>query len=148
MPTLIERLETDYKTSLKAGARLRVDTLRLVKAAIQRSAIEKRKETLTDPEVMQVLTQQAKQRRETMESAKQTSRQDVLTQATEELAILSAYLPPQLSESDIRKLIEEAVQAVGPAQGAIMKHVMGKTAGAADGKLVSQLVTERLKRGS
>ena len=146
MATLVERLETEYKTALKAGDRLRVDTLRLLKAGMQRVAIEKRKDILDDQEVIQVLTQQAKQRRETIESAKQSNRQDVLMQATSELAILTSYLPQQLSEEAIKQLVDEAIKTVGPNQGPIMKHVMGKAAGAADGKLVSQLVSERLKK--
>ena len=148
MPTLTERLETDYKTALKAGQRLRVDTLRLVKAATQRVAIEKRKPSLDDQEVTQVIAQQAKLRRETIDSAKQTSRQDVLSQATEELAILTSYLPKQLSEDELKRLVEEAVGSVGAGQqGPIMKYVMAKAAGAADGKMVSRLVAERMKQG-
>ncbi len=146
MATLIERIESDYKTALKAGERLRVDTLRLLKAGIQRVAIDKRKETLDDQEVLQVLSQQAKQRRETIESAKQSNRQDVLTQSTQELALINSYLPQQLSEETLKQLVEEAIKASGPNQGQIMKYVMAKAAGAADGKTVSQLVSERLKR--
>ena len=148
MATLLERLETDYKMALKAGERLRVDTLRLLKASLQRVAIEKRKESLEDPDVIQVLNQQAKQRRETIEAAKQANRQDVLSQATEELAILNSYLPQQLPQETLRRLVEEAVQAVGANQGQIMEYVMSKAAGGADGKTVSQLVTERLKQGA
>ena len=148
MATLAERIESDYKTALKAGQRLRVDTLRLIKAAAQRVAIEKRKPALDDQELIQVLAQQAKQRRETIDSAKQTSRQDVLNQATEELAILNAYLPQQLSPEALTQLIDEAIKLVGANQGPVMKHVMSKAAGAADGKLVSQLVSERLKKGT
>ena len=144
MATLNEQLEADYKQAMKSRERLRVDTLRLLKAGIQRAASDKRKERLDDQEILQVLAQQIKQRRETIESAKQASRQDVLTQATQELATLSAYLPPQLSEEAVRGLIEEAISAVGPNQGPVMKFVMGKAAGAADGKLVSQLVAQRL----
>ena len=146
MATLIERLEADYKTALKAGERLRVDTLRLLKANIQRVAIDKRKDTLEDQEIIQVLAQQAKQRRETIESAKGTTRQDVLTQATQELAIVNSYLPQPLSQEAVQGLIEEAIRTVGSNQGQIMKYVMGKASGAADGKLVSQLVLERLKK--
>ena len=72
-------------------------------------------------------------------------RQDVLTQATEELGLLTAYLPQQLSPEAVKQLVEEAVAAVGTNQGQIMKYVMGKAAGAADGKMVSQIVGERLK---
>ncbi|MBI3330957.1 MAG: GatB/YqeY domain-containing protein [Candidatus Omnitrophica bacterium] len=145
MATLTERIEADYKTALKAGERRRVDTLRLVKAAMQRMAIEKRKAVLDDQEVLQVIAQQAKQRRETIESAKQGRRDDVLAPATEELALLNGYLPQQLPPEALRQLIEEAIAAVGPAQGPVMKYVMGKAAGAAEGKTVSQLVAERLK---
>ncbi|MBI3088082.1 MAG: GatB/YqeY domain-containing protein [Candidatus Omnitrophica bacterium] len=148
MPTLTERLETDYKTALKAQDRLRVDTLRLIKAAMQRVAIEKRKDTLEDQEIIQILGQQAKQRRETLEAAKQGGRQDVAEQATAELGLITAYLPQQLSADALKQLVEEAVKTVGANQGQIMKFVMGKAAGAADGKLVSQLVGERLKQGS
>ncbi len=146
MSPLAGRIETDYKSALKAGQRLRVDTLRLIKAGIQRTAIDKRKDVLDEQEIIQVLAQQAKQRRETIESAKQTNRPDVLGQATEELAILTAYLPQQLSPEAVSQLVEEAVKAVGANQGQVIKYVMGKAAGAADGKLVSQLVSERLKK--
>ncbi|MDP3723685.1 MAG: GatB/YqeY domain-containing protein [Candidatus Omnitrophota bacterium] len=144
MITLAERLETDYKTAMKAQDRLRIETIRLVKAAIQRVAIDKRKDAPDDQEILQVLAQQVKQRRETVEAAKQATRQDVLTQATEELAILNAYLPPQLSEGALATLIDEAIQAVGTNYGQIMKHVMAKAAGAADGAVVSRLVRDRL----
>ena len=145
MATLFERIGADYTTAMKAKERLRIDTLRLIKAGMQRVAIEKRKDVLEDKEVTQVISQQAKQRRETIEAAKQGNRQDVLTQATEELALLTAYLPQQLSEEALKKLVEEAMAEVDPNQGAIMKYVMGKASGAADGKTVSQLVSARLK---
>ena len=146
MPTLIERIDSDYKAAMKAGERLRIDTLRLIKAGVQRVAMDKRKDTLDDPEVIQVLSQQAKQRKETIESAKQSNRDDILTQSNQELAILNAYLPQQLSEDAIRALITEAIATLGKLQGPIMKQVMGKAAGAADGKVVSRLVAEQLAK--
>jgi len=148
MATLTERLESDYQAAMKAGQRLRVDTLRLIKASIQRVAIDKQKQSLEDPEVIQVLQRETKQRRETLEAAKRSNRQDILAQTTEELAIVNSYLPQPLSEDAVRRLIEEAIQAVGPQQGPIMKHVMSKASGALDGKIVSQLVTERLKKNA
>ncbi len=148
MASLLERFDADYKTALKAGERLRVDTLRLIKAGIQRVAIDKRKEVLDDAEIIQVLSQQTKQRRETIDAAKQSNRQDVLDQASQELAILNAYLPKPLSPEALGQLIDEAIKAVGANQGQVMKYVMSKAAGAADGKTVSQLVSERLKQGA
>ena len=148
MPTLTERLDTDYKTALKAGQRLRVDTVRMIKAAIQRVAMEKRKDTLTDPEVVQIVSQQAKQRHETLAAAEKAGRQDMVDQAKAELAMLQEYLPAQLTPDAIKALVEEAIKEVGLNQGLIMKAVMAKTAGAADGKVVSQMVAERLKAGA
>jgi uncharacterized protein YqeY len=147
MPTLSEQLAADYLSAFKAGERIRIDTLRLIKADLQKLSIEKRKDTLDDAEILQVLSRQVKQRRETLEAAKQANRQDILTQTTEELAILNTYLPQQLSEEALRALVGEAIAVVGANQGQIMKHVMAKAAGAADGKLVSRLVAERLQKG-
>lgn len=121
MAGLDERIAEDYKRALKAGERLRVDTLRLVRAAIQRASIEKRRDALDDPEIMQVLAQQAKQRRETIEAARSTTRTDVAEQAARELEILMPYLPQPLSPEALGRLIEEAVAAVGPQQGPVMK---------------------------
>lgn len=147
MATLSERFEADYKTAMKAGDRLRVDTLRMVKAAMQRVAIDKRKDVLDDADIIPILNQQAKQRKETIEAAQKAGRQDVASAATAELNILTGYLPQQLSAETLKQYIEEAIASVGTQQGPIMKFVMGKAAGAADGKLVSQLVAERLKQG-
>ena len=147
MTSLLERLNDDYKTAMKSGQRRRVDTIRMAKAAMQRAAMDKRKEQLDDQEILHVLANQAKLRRETIESAKQAGRQDVVQEANEELAILATYLPQPISDEAVRQLIEEAIQQVGPSQGPVMKFVMGKAGGTVDGKLVSQLVSQRLQRG-
>ena len=153
MATLQERLETTYaeayKQSLKHGERQReASILRMVKAELQKLAIEKRTEKLADADVMPVLSKQVKQLKETMEAAQKAGRQDLITQATEELEIVNAYLPKALSPEAIKELIDEAMKTAGSNQGQIMKAVMAKAAGAADGKLVSQLVAERLKQGA
>ena len=146
--TLQERLNQDYTTAYKAKDQRKIDTLRLIKASIQKVGIDKKTEALADADVIQILSQQAKQRRETIDAAKQGNRQDVLTPATEELNIIMAYLPKPLSPEELGTLIDEAIAASGAGanQGAIMKYVMAKAAGAADGKTVSQLVGERLKK--
>ena len=148
MPTLVERLDDDYKHAMKAREQLRVDTLRMIKAAVQRAAMDKRKDRLDDSEVVAILSNQAKQRHETIEAATRSGRQDILDQSIKELALIRAYLPQQLSADALKQLIDEAVKTVGANQGPIMKYVMAKAAGAADGKLVSQLVGERLKQAA
>ncbi len=148
MSTLMERIEADYKSAMKAQERVRIQTLRLIKAAAQRAAMDKRKDALDDPEIVQVLSQQAKQRQETIDAATKNNRPEIAAEATEELRLISAYLPERLSAEAIKRLIEEAINAVGTQQGPIIKHVMAKAAGAADGKQVSQLVAERLRQGT
>ena len=145
MATLRERLETDYKDAMRSQQRVRIDTLRLIKAAMQRVAIDKRKETLEDQDIIPVLTQQAKQRQETIDAAKQSNRQDILAQSVQELEIITAYLPKALAPEAVNTIIEEAINTVGPNHGQVMKYVMSKAPGAVDGKLVSQLVSQRLK---
>ena len=147
MSDFMTRIESDYKEAFKAGQRTRIDTLRLIKAAVQRAKIDKRKDQLDDTEIIQVLSQQAKQRRETIEAVKQADRQDLLAQAEEELAILNGYLPQQLSDDAVRQLIDEALASVGKNQGPIMKYIMAKSSGTLDGKRVSRLVAERLQKG-
>jgi uncharacterized protein len=145
--SLWDRIGTEYLAAYKAGDRVRVDTLRLVKAALEKVSIEKRKDRLDDAEILQVLTQQAKQRRETLEAVKASGREDIIAQTNQELAILTAYLPQQMSDEALGTLIEEAFQTAGQNQGQVMKYVMGKAGGAVDGKRVSQLVAQRLSKG-
>ena len=145
MQTLAQRLDADYKTAFKAQDRLRIDTLRLIKAAIQKIQIDKRKDALDDAEVLQVLSQQAKQRHETLEAAANNGRPEIAEQAKQELAIIASYQPAPLSPQAITALIDEAIAAVGANQGQIMKFVMAKAGGGVDGKQVSQLVAQRLK---
>ena len=144
MGQLAARLEQDYKIAFKAQERLRIDTLRLIKAALQKVQIDKHKDVLDDPEVVQVLSQQAKQRQETIDAAAKSSRAEILAQAQQELAIITAYLPARLSDEAIGALVDEAIKAVGANQGQIMKHVMSKASGSVDGKQVSQIVAQRL----
>ena len=143
-----ERIEADYKTAMKAGDRLRVDALRLIKAEIQKAAIEKRVDQLPDADIVPVLSRQAKQRQETIDAAKKANRQDIVDQTLKELDILKAYLPQALSAEALKQMIDEAMKTAGANQGQIMKAVMAKAAGAADGKVVSQLVAERLKQAA
>ncbi len=151
MPTLHERIEANYadayKQSLKHGQRQReAGILRMVKAELQKVAIDKRTEKLADADVLPVLSKQAKQLQEALDAATKANRPELVAQAMEELDIVKTYLPQALSADAVKALIEDAIKTVGTNQGQIMKAVMAKAAGAADGKMVSQLVAERLKQ--
>ena len=150
---LRERIKDDTTSALKAGDRTTVGVLRMVSARILEREVELRSEKgkdyqLNDDETVEVITSYAKQRRQSIDSYREAGREDLASREEGELEILQQYLPRQLSEEEIEKLIEEAVAEVGaegPQQmGQVMRVVMPKLKGAADGKLVNALVRKRL----
>lgn len=147
--TLADRLQEDLKRALRAGDSLRVSTIRLTRAAVHNASIE-RGRPLTDGEIEEIITREMKRRREAIEAFSKGGRDDLVRKETLELAILSEYLPPQMSEADLRALVAEAVaqvSAAGPQDmGRVMGAVMPKVKGRADGGLVNRLVREALSR--
>lgn len=145
--TLADRLQEDLHRALRAGDGLRVSTIRLARAAIHNASIE-RGRALMDTEIEEIITREMKRRREAIEAFGKGGRDDLVRKETLELAILSEYLPPQLSEADLRAIVAEAVrqvQAAGPQDmGRVMAAVMPKVKGRADGGLVNRLVREAL----
>jgi hypothetical protein len=145
--TLADRLQEDLHRALRAGDSLRVSTIRLARAAIHNASIG-RGRPLTDSEIEEIITREMKRRREAIEAFAKGGRDDLVQKETLELAILSEYLPPQLSEADLRTIVAEAVaqvSAAGPQDmGRVMGAVMPKVKGRADGGLVNRLVREAL----
>ena len=145
--TLKDRLNEAMKEAMRAKAPLRLSTIRLVRSAIKNREIEARCE-LDDPEVIGVLSTLVKQRRESAQVYRENDRLELAEKEEEELAIIQEFLPAQLGEAEIRGMIEEAVAVVGATSmkemGQVMKVVSARTAGRADGRLVSELVKARL----
>lgn len=146
---LKEKLVADMKEAMKAKeeGKLRLSVIRMARAAIKNVEIDKKRE-LSEEEVIEVLAREVKMRRDSIEEYIKASRQDVVEQLNQEIGILMAYLPEQLSETEIRRLVEEALQATGAQgpkeMGKVMGYLMPKVKGKADGKLVNQLVKEAL----
>lgn len=115
-------------------------------------AIAKKKAKLDDNEVIGVVRKQIKARQESIEQFKKGNRQDLADKEGKELEILKVYLPKELPQDEINKIIAEAIsstQATGPQDmGRVMKEVMEKVAGQADSKVVSDLVKEKLCKSS
>ncbi len=132
---------------MKAKDGNRVSVLRFLLSAIKNREIEKR-EPLTDDEVLAEITSSAKRRRESIEAFREGGRMDLVGKEEGELAILQEYLPAQLSPEEVRRVIQEVVQAVGASSasdlGKVMKEVMPRLRGQADGKLVNEIVREVL----
>lgn len=147
--TLQDRLMADMKEAMKAKeqGKLKLSTIRMARASIKNAEISKKRE-LTEEEVLEVLTREVKQRRDSSEEYQKANRLDVVEQLEQEINVLLNYLPEQLSEEEIRTLVKEAVAATGVSDakemGKLMGYLMPKVKGKADGKLVNQIVKETL----
>ena len=145
--TLGERIQHDLRHAMKTGDKVRVSTLRLLRAALHNREIAKGG-ALAEPEVLEVIRLATKQRRETIQYACTHGREDIARQEESELAILEAYLPQPLSPEEIRQRIEAVVQELGATSpkdlGRVMQVVMPALQGRADGNAVNRLVRERL----
>ena len=149
--SLNDRLSDDLKLAMKARDQLRMDAIRMVKAALQNKEIELKKE-LDEAEMSRVLLTLVKQRKEAAEQYQQGKRQDLADKELKEVAIIEAYLPKALSQDEIIQIVEGAIRDAGPVtmkdMGKVMKAVMAKLAGQpVDGKQLSDLVRARLQQG-
>ena len=145
---LREKLDQEYKEALKAKDEAKVSAIRMLKSEIQKTEIAKRPDELNEEDVLGVISKMAKQRKESIEQFKQGGRDDLVQKETKELEILQAYLPKQLSEAEITDLVKAAIAETGAQgkadMGKVMKALMPQVKGKADGKLVSQIVTNML----
>jgi uncharacterized protein len=144
-----DRLASDLKVAMKAKDQLRMDVIRMTKAAMLNKEIEI-KGSLTDADENKVMTTLIKQRRESVEQYQKAQREDLAGKELKEIAILESYLPKALSPEEISKVIETIVQETGAKtlkdMGHVMKAVMAKLAGqTVDGKQVSDLVRSKLQ---
>ncbi len=146
--TLVEQVQQELMAAMKAKEELRLQVLRMLKAALHNRRIEKGTE-LDDPEGLAVVKSLIKQRREAAEEFRKGGRADRAAEEEKEIALLQAYLPAAVDDGQIRTAIEEAVKEAGAATpkdiGRVMKSVMGRFAGQnVDGKRVNELVRARL----
>ena len=143
-----EKLSDDYKDALRSGDKIKVSILRMIKAAVKNREIEKGS-LLSDDEIYAVFRSFVKRANESIEQFSKAGRMDLAEKEKEELSIMQVYLPLQPGEDEIRKLVKEIISETGAAgpkeMGKVMKAVMAKTKGLADGKLVSNLVKEMLE---
>jgi uncharacterized protein YqeY len=144
---LKEQIDQELKEAMRAKDERKLSALRLLKTAIRRAEVDKMRE-LSDEEILAVIADEAKKRREAIEQFSQGGREDLALQEKEELAILEAYLPKPLSREEIEEMARQAIKEVGatnPRQmGQVMKILMPRVKGRADGALVSKIVQELL----
>lgn len=144
---LREKIADDMRTAMKARDQARVAALRMLMTSVKNTEVEKRHD-LTDDEVLEVVVGEAKRRRESIEAFTKGGRTDLVDKESAELGVLEAYLPAKLSDVELAALVDQAIAETGassPKQlGDVMKAVMPKVRGRADGAQVSALVKARL----
>jgi uncharacterized protein YqeY len=146
---LKEKLQADLTDAIRSRNEVVSGTVRMLLAAITNEEVAgKAAKVLTDAEIITVLSREAKKRREAVEAYTQAKRDDLASKEKVEAAVIANYLPEQLSEGEIKKLIADAIaetDAKGPAgMGLVMKVLQPKIAGKADGGVVSGLVKAAL----
>lgn len=143
-----EQVMTDVKTAMKDKDALKLTTLRSLQAAIKNREIELRPNAISSDEVIGVIKKLVKQRKESIEQFTTGGRQDLADQESAELKILEHYLPAQMGREQVEKIVAEVIAATGAKtvkdMGPVMKEVQARTAGAADNKLVSEIVRAKL----
>jgi len=147
--SLQDRLTEDLKLAMKARDQLRMDVIRMIKAAVMNKELEIKKD-LDDAEMSRVMTTMIKQRRESVEQFEKGNRAELAEKERQEIAILESYLPQALSPDQLAAIVESVIQETGARSlkemGGVMKAVMARVAGRpVDGKQISDLVRAKLQ---
>ena len=147
--SLIQDIEKALITAMKEKQVLDLGVLRMLKSVLKNKAIELQKE-LEDSEVILVIKSEIKKRKESIETYKQASRQDLVDQEQSELTVLEKYMPAQMSEVDVLAKVEAVFEGASDDEkenfGLIMKKVMVELKGEADGSLVSKIVKDVVQK--
>jgi uncharacterized protein YqeY len=147
---LKEQIAKEFNEALKAREERKLSALRLLRTEIKKREVSGQKKELTDAEVLETVSSLAKQRRESIRLFREGHRQDLVEKEEAELQILLSYLPQPFSQAEIEDLIDQVIrecQATSPRDhGKTMKAVMVKAAGRTEGKVVSEIVKQKLAK--
>ena len=145
--TLEERLVNEMKEAMKSGDKLRLSAIRMIRSAAKNREIELMKK-LDDEDIIKVIQGMVRKGEESVEQFRTGGRQDLVEKEKKEIDILKSFLPPALSQEEVLKVIDETIQETQASSlkdiGKVMKAIMAKLGGKADGKLINQWVRERL----
>lgn len=148
---ILKKINEDLITSMKSKDELKTTTLRMIKSAAKNAEIAKRgKGDLTEEDIMGVLSTMVKQRKESAEQYEKANRKDLADKENTEISIIQEYLPKQLTTEELDAIIKSTIQETGVTGmkeiGKLMKELMPKVKGKADGKLVNQRIKEILEK--
>jgi len=145
---LAQKIEEDFKSAIKAKDTIKVETLRMLKAAVNNFLIEKRKEKIEDPELMPLIQKQVKLREDSIDCFRKGNRNDLVEKETREKSILESYLPKALSDAELEAIVKKAISQTGAKvkadMGKVMKEALSLAQGRADGKRINQFAARLL----
>jgi uncharacterized protein YqeY len=153
MASLNEQINSGWKDAMRAGDAVRKDTLSMLRAAVKRAEIDTRGSgksfsAESDDDVRAVIEREAKKRRDAIDEYEKVDRPDRAQAERDELQVLQEFLPEPMSTDELRAIVKAAVASTGASSakdvGAVMKAVLPRVAGRADGKAVNALVREEL----
>lgn len=144
-----EQLMADMKAAMKAKeeGKLALNTIRMARAHIRQAEIDNGHADFNDDQVLAVLRKEVKQRKETLAEIESSGREDLVEQTKAEIDVLEKYLPAEMTPEAVEAAVKEIVDAMDPGQknmGSVMKAVMAKLKGQADGKLINQIARKLL----
>ncbi|MFD2116128.1 GatB/YqeY domain-containing protein [Paenibacillus yanchengensis] len=146
--SLSERLNDDMKQAMRDKDKLKLATIRMIRSSVKYLEIDF-KRPLEESEVLDVISREIKQRKDSLQEFEKAGRDDLVTDLATEIEIISAYLPEQLTEEEIQEIVRQTIHELGASSKADMGKVMGallpKTKGRAESKLVNQFVQQYLQ---
>ena len=145
--SLKEKLQEDLKSSMKNKDTIKKSVVTLIRAAIKQYEVDNRVE-LADDAIIDIISKQLKQRKDSLAEFEKANRDDLIEETKSEIQVLEGYLPQQLSEEELEKIVIETIAEVGATSmkdmGKIMSTIKPKTAGRADGRIINELVKKNL----
>ncbi len=145
---LEEKILKDYQEAMKSKDSRKSSVLSLLRAEMMNAAVAKKKGSLEDTEITAVIKKQIKQRQDSIEQFTKGNRPEMARKEEKEAEILKGYLPPEMPVDEVKAVIEQAIKDTGAQgmkeMGLVMKEVTARVSGRADGKMVSDLVRQRL----
>ena len=144
---LKEKLLEDFKNAMKEKDELKKNTIMMIRSAILQIEKDTQKE-LSENEILEIIAKELKKRKETLSDIEKSGRDDLISEVNNEIAIIKAYLPEELSKEEVEKIVAEAIKESGATSikemGKVMQIAKAKTAGRADKKMLSDLIRSSL----
>lgn len=145
---IVELLNQDMKQAMKNKDKVKLGVIRMVKASMQNEAIKLQKDALSEEEELTVLARELKQRKDSLHEFKEAGREDLVSKLEDEIKIIQAYMPEQLSDEELEKIVVQTIEEVQAQSkkdmGKVMSALMPKVKGKAEGSRVNQLVQKNL----